>query len=209
MYRPRVSSFGGGGGRGVSSEGADGGQLLFGQTQKIAGEAGLIAMPTAADQSATAKAAVDAYMSARNGTPAGADALGQQTKIPGDFPEIDVKGDGLKDLNSPVDIGRAVNELMSQMGDMINQMFSAPMSAIGSLIGFLFKLFTEIFEGLGQALADMANAAASAFEDALKKQAEAAANAAAATPGLQPLELFNQAASTQTVATSLKNSAST
>ena len=207
MYRP-PSAGGGRSGPGVSADGCDGAQTLFGQAKGLAGELGLAG---GADQAAQAKAAVDAYMVARDGVSPGAEALAHNGQVPNEFPQIDLKGDGtgIRDGSSPLsEIGKAVSELMSQMGDMLNQMFSGPMGVLGSILGFLFKLFSEIAGSIGQALSEIANAVACAVEETWKKQMEAAASTASQA-GLQPLELYNQAAVTQTLSVALKNSAST
>lgn len=205
MYRPPAAS-GGRGGPGISADGYAGAESFFEQVKTVAGELKLAGLPTGAQESAAAKAAVDAYMSARNGFTSVNDAFFHEGKVPGEFPQVDLKGDaiGIKDASPLGDIGKAVTELMSHMGDMLNQLISAPTGILGSIIGFLFKLFTEIAEGIGTALSEAAQAIASVVEDAWKKQMEIASTAANQA-GLQPLELYNQAATTQTLSHALKS----
>ena len=209
MYRAPKAA-GRSGGFGVSGDGYDGAESFFEQVKNIAGDLKIPGMPTGASESAAAKAAVDAYMSARNGIVSPNDAFFHEGRVPNDFPKVDLKADmskGLGDANF-ADIGKAVTDLMSHMGDMLNQLVSSPMSVLGSLLGFLFKMFTEIAEGVGQALSEAAQAVASVVEEAWKKQMEMASSAATQS-GLQPLELYNQAATTQTLATALKTTTST
>jgi hypothetical protein len=209
MYRPPRAA--GRSGPGVSADGYDGAEKFFDQVKTIAGELKLPGLPTGAQESAAAKAAVDAYMSARNGITGPADAaIGGQGRMPNDFPQVDLKGDVAKvgDVSPLSEIGKAVSELMANMGDMLNQMIASPMGFLSNLLGFLCKMFSEMAEGIGQALSEAAHAIASVVEDAWKKQMELASSAANQA-GLQPLELYNQAATTQTLSHALKNTAST
>jgi hypothetical protein len=138
------------------------------------------------------------------------EAFFHEGRVPNDFPQVDLKSDMSKGMGDAHfgDIGKAVTDLMSHMGDMLNQLVSSPMSFLSSLMGILFKMFTEIAEGVGQALSEAAQAVASVVEEAWKKQMEMASSAATQA-GLQPLELYNQAATTQTLATALKTTSST
>jgi len=145
-------------------------------------------------------------MAARNGLVSSNDAFFHQGKVPGEFPSVDLKAD--VPTGSPLaDIGKAMGDLMSNMGDMVNQIVQGPMGMLGSILSFLMKLFTEVASSIGQALSEAAQAVASAVEDVWKKQMQMASQSA--NTGLQPLELYNQAATTQTMATALKSTSST
>lgn len=200
------------GGMGVSGDGYDGAESFFEQTKTVAGELKLPGLPTDAAQSAAAKAAVDAYMSARNGLVSSNEAFFHQGNVPGEFPAVDLKADSVGHVGgdaSPMsEIGKAVTDLMSHMGDMLNQLVTGPMGMLGSLLQFLAKVFTEMAEGIGTAVSEAAQAIATVVEDTWKKQLEMASTAANQA-GLQPLELYNQAATTQVLSTALKTSAST
>ncbi len=214
MPSPFYRGSGGGGksGPGVSGDGYDGAESLFEQAKTVAGELKLPFMPTEAQEAAAAKAAVDAYMSCRDGLVSANDAFFHQGNCPNEFPQVEINQNagaeiGLKDGASPMDIGKAVTEMMSNMGDMLNQMVSNPMGVLSSILQFLFKLFTEVATGIGEAISEAARAAAAAVDEALKKQMEAASQAA--QNGLQPLELYTQQATTQTLSHALKNTTST
>jgi hypothetical protein len=191
----------------VSEAGFEGAGTLFKQVTTIAGDMGIGCIPSVAEQSASARSAVDAYMSAKNGVAPGTEAF-QNGQMPNDFPKVDLKAEAGLDSSKMAELGKAVSELMTQMGDMFNQMVSGPMGIIGNLLNFLLKVFSEIVEGVGQALAEAANAIASVLEDAWKKQMELASTATSQA-GLQPLELYNQAATTQTLSLALKTASST
>jgi hypothetical protein len=210
MYRSPTSTARSG--PGISADGYNGAESFFEQVTRIGYELKIPGMPTPVEQAAAAKSAVDAYMSAKNGLVSSNEAFFQEGKVPGDFPQVDIKADvstGLNDASSPLtDVGKAVTDLMSHMGDMLNQMISAPMGILGAFLGFLVKLFTDIAEGIGQALSEAAQAIASAVEDVWKKQMEVVSSAASQS-GLQPLELYNQAATTQILSHALRNGAST
>lgn len=204
MPSPFYRGGGGGGGRsgpGVSEAGFEGAQTLFEQTKGVLGDMGCGFIPTNAEEAASAKAAADAYMSCRNGV-SPTDALAQQT-CPREFPDVQL-GDA---ASGPMDLGKAIGDLCSNMGDMLNQVMTSPMGMLGSFLSFLFKLFTEIASGIGEAIAEAARAAASAVEEAWKRQMELASKAA--EQGVQPLELYTQSATTQTLSHALKNTAST
>lgn len=204
FYRP--SSAAGPAGKGVSEDGFEGAQTLFEQLKGVAGDMGCAFIPSNAQEFASAKAAAQSYLAARNGlvTPEQA-LLGEN---PQGLPDVQVGTDGASlDANS-MDIGKAISDLVSNMGDVLNQAISNPIGFIGQLLGFLFKMFTDIAANIGEALSEAARAAASAMEDAWKKQMEMA-SAAAQDAGLQPLELYTQSATTQTLSHALKNGAST
>ena len=204
FYRSSTGG-GGGGGKGVSSDGYDGAESFFEQLKTVANELKLPFMPSGAAESAAAKAAVDAYMTARNGTLSPAEAFFYQGESPGEFPELEITQPG---TDSPIgDIGKALNDFMANMGDMLNELLTSPVGLLGSFLNFLFKLFTTVVQGISQVVQETARAAAAAIEDAWKKQMEMAS--AAGQTGLQPLELYNQAATTQTLSHSLKNTAGT
>lgn len=202
----RQSNGTGGGGAGVSEAGSKGAATLFGGAS-AALEGGKIPFaPTPADEAAAAKALVEAY---GGSAPASDAALSAHDALAHDaglnqFPDLEFSSDI---SGKPVDFTQALNELFSNMGDMINQFAASPMGFVGSLLNFLFKLFTEVATGVCEFLSELARAAAAAAEEMLKKQMELAA--AAGAPGLQPMELFNQAATTQTVSHALKTAPST
>lgn len=208
FYRP--SSGAGPAGKGVSEDGFEGAQTLFEQVKNVLGDIGCGLIPSNATELASAHAAAQAYMAARNGLVSPEQALlGQgpndlpQVQLSGDAAHLDASMDG-----APMDIGKAISDLMGNMGDVLNQAISNPIGFVGQLLGFLFKMFTDIAANLGEALSEAARAAASAMEDAWKKQMEMA-SAAGQNAGLQPLELYTQSATTQTLSHALKNGAST
>ena len=206
----RQSSGGGGGGGAVSEAGGKGALALFGEVKTAATDIQTTLFPSHAEEQAAAKAAADAYATARTG-PAGHEAALQgngQLDIP-DLQFGDGAAGATTDMGS-MDIGKAVSDMVSGMGDFLNQAINSPMGLLGSILNFLFKLFTEIATSTVEMLNEIAKAAAAAVEDAVKKQLEAAQSAAQNTAaGLQPLELFNQAASTQTLSTALKSTSGT
>jgi hypothetical protein len=204
MYRPPAASSRSG--PGISKEGYEGAESFFEQAKHLAGELHIPGVPGGSSEVASAKAAVDAYMAARNGMAGPTDTYFQHGRVPGEFPQVDLKADVA--TGSPLgDIGKAVGDLMSHMGDMVNQLVQGPMGMLGSILSFLMKLFTEVASSIGQALSETAQAVASAVEDAWKKQMEMASTAG--NSGLQPLELYNQSATTQTLSHALKNTSST
>jgi len=204
MYRPPAASSRSG--PGISKDGYDGAESFFEQAKTVAGDLKIPGMPGGSSEAASAKAAVDAYMAARNGMGSAPDTYFQHGRVPGDFPQVDLKADVA--TGSPLaDIGKAVGDLMSHMGDMVNQLVQGPMGILGSVMSFLMKLFTEMASSVGQALSETAQAVASAVEDAWKKQMETASTAGSS--GLQPLELYNQSATTQTLSHALNNTSST
>src|SRR6185295_17344090 len=156
MYRPPREA--GKAGAGVSADGYDGAEKFFDQVKTIAGELHIPGIPTGASETAAAKAAVDAYMTARNGVAPGNDAFFQQAHVRDGLPQVDLKADALGDGSPLADIGKAVSELMSNMGDMVNQMVQGPMGILGSILSFLYKLFTDIAGTIGQALSETARA---------------------------------------------------
>lgn len=203
FYRP--SSAAGPAGKGVSEDGFEGAQTLFEQVKGVLGDAGCAFIPSNAEELASAKAAGEAYLAARAGAVSPEQALlGQGPQ--GDLPQVQLGGDGAS--GSSPDIGKAISDLMANMGDVLNSAISNPVGFIGQLLGFLFKMFTDIAANIGEALSEAARAAASAMEDAWKKQMEMA-SAAGQNAGLQPLELYTQSATTQTLSHALKNGAST
>lgn len=190
LYRP--SSGAAKSGLGVSNDGYEGANTLFEQAKSVLGDIGSPFVPSNAAEASAGKAAADAYLASRNGT------------VPQEFPSVTLDESG---ASGPMDIGKALSEMMTNMGDMLNQVLTAgPMGILSQLMSFLFKLFTNIASGIGQALTETARAAASAIEEALKKQMEMAS---AAGQGLQPLELYMQSATTQTLSHALNNSTST
>jgi hypothetical protein len=213
----RASSGAGPAGKGVSADGYDGAESFFEQLNTVAGELGIPGFPTAAQQSLAGKVAVDAYMTARNGTLTPDQAFFYEGKVPADFPKVNFNNVDLKvDSSVPkLDLGtdtQALNNALSDFGsnfaDVLKQGLSSPMGMIGQILGFLFKLFTDVISQIGEALAETARAAASAVEDAWKKQMEMASSATENSL-LQPLELYTQSATTQTLSHALKNGAST
>lgn len=200
FYRSSTSP--GASGPGVTEAGAEGAQLLFEQVKGIVSGMGCTFIPTAADELASAKAAGDAYLSARNGHVAPDQSiLGQGS----DLPQMQLGDGAVTGMEGCTDIGKAISDLVSKMGDVLNQAITSPVGFLGQLLGFLFKLFTDIAGNISQVLSETARAAAAAIEDAWKKQMELAA-AAGTNAGLQPLELFNQAATTQTLSHAMKTS---
>lgn len=211
----RASSGAGPAGKGVSADGYDGAESFFEQLNTVAGDLGLPGFPTAAQQSLAGKAAVDAYMTARNGTLTPDQAFFYEGKVPQDFPKVDLNVDSVPklDLNGGIGtdtqaLNSALSDLTSNFADVLKEGLSSPFGMLGQLLGFLFKLFTEVIMQVSEALAETARAAAAAVEDAWKKQMDMA-SAATQTPGLQPLELYTQSATTQTLSHALKNGAST
>lgn len=196
MYRPPAASSRSG--PGVSGDGYDGAESFFEQSKTVAGELNLTP-----SESASAKAAADAYLAARNGNVTPDQAFFQQGKVPAEFPQ-DMH---ITDAKSPMgDLGKAVGDMMQNMGDMLNQIVQGPMGILGSVLSFLMKLFTEVAKGIGEAISEAAQAVAEAVEDTWKKSMQMASQAGTA---VQPLELYNQAATTQTLATALKSTTST
>ncbi len=201
LYRP--SSGPSKAGAGISNDGYEGANTLFEQAKGVLGDMGCPFIPSNGQEAAAAKAAADAYMSCRNGAVPSDGAFIQDSQCPKDFPKMAVDGTGAGSM----DIGKALSEMMGNMGDMLNQVMSAgPMGILSQLMSFLLKMFSEIASGIGQAITETARAAASAMEDAWKKQMEMASGAG---QGLQPLELYNQSATTQTLSHALKNTSST
>lgn len=193
---------GGGGGAGVSEAGGKGALALFGEVKAAMTDSNTPFLPSKADEAAAAKAAADAYAGVKNPLAAPKDAM-MQANADLDIPDLDL-GDGKSDMANTGDIGKAINDMVAGMGDLLNQAFSSPIGFIGSLINFLFKMFTELASTALDMLNEIARAAAAAIEDAAKKQLQAQSST-----GLQSLELFNQSATTQTLSHALKSGAST
>lgn len=212
----RASSGAGPASKGVSADGYDGAESFFEQLNTVAGELKIPGFPSAAQQSLAAKTAVDAYMTARNGTISPTEAFFNQGKLPADFPEMDLSVDSAPQLELSANvpgadsqtINNAISELSNSFADVLKTGLSSPMGLIGQLLGVLFKFFTEVITQISQSLAEIARAYAAAVEDAWKKQMEMTSTAAQ-TPGLQPLELYTQSATTQTLSHALKNAAGT
>lgn len=210
----RQSNGPGAGGAGVSEAGSKGAAALFGGAA-TAFEGGSLPFFAGADNSASAKALVDVYVQGVSapGTLCPQDAAPKQ--ILEGLPDLEFGSAGGAPaagtdlhLSDPAfaDLGKAVNEIVAGMADVLNQMSSSPMGFLSSVLNFLFQLFSQIARSITEILSEIARAAAAAVEDALKKQLEQAAQN---TQTLQPLELFNQTASTQTQGLALKSPAST
>lgn len=210
FYRPSSGASSGGGGGGVSEAGGKGALTLFGGAA-AATEVATPFIPSHANEAAAAQAAADAYASTKTGLAAGKDVLLQGAGAGQlEIPQLQLGDTQIADAGA-LDIGKAINDMIAGMGDLINQAIASPMGFLTSLLGFLFKLFTDIASSTVQMLNDIAKAAASAIEEATRKQLEAVQNSAQnlGSAGLQPLELFNQAASTQALSTALKSISST
>lgn len=202
FYRP--STGGGKSGPGISNDGYEGANTLFEQAKGVLGDMGCPFIPSNAQEAASAKAAADAYMACRNGTVPSEQAFLHESQCPKDFPDVALDGTGTA---GPTDIGKALGDMMHNMGDMLNQVMTAgPGGILSQLMTFLFKVFTEMASGISQAIMESANAAAAAIEEALKKQLEMASSAA---QGLQPLELYTQQATTQTLSHAMKTASGT
>lgn len=200
----RQSNGAGKSGPGISGDGYDGAESFFEQAKTVAGELKLPFIPTDAEESAAAKAAVDAYMGARNGNMSPTEAFFHNGEVPNEFPQVELSGEadgGITDSNPLQNIGKAFAELMNNMGDMFAHMLESPLGFLGSLLGFLVKLFTEIAGAISETMQEVARAAASVAEDAWKKQMEAIASS-----NPQSIEVFSKQATTQTLSHSLKNS---
>jgi len=73
-------------------------------------------------------------MAARNGMGSAPDTYFQHGRVPGDFPQVDLKADVA--TGSPLaDIGKAVGDLMSHMGDMSTSLCRAD-GILGSVMSF-------------------------------------------------------------------------
>ncbi len=192
----RQSSSLGGGGAGVSEAGGKGALALFGEIKSAVCDTQPGFLPTHAEEAASAKAAADAYAAARTGAAPDATMAGGAEKL--EIPELK-----LGEQAAPTDIGKAVQDMVSSMGEVLNQAFTSPLGFLSSLLSFLLKAFSEIVSNVLEMLNEFARAAAAAIEEATKKQLAALQS----EPGLQSLELFNSAASTQTLATALSRSA--
>lgn len=187
-------------GLGVSGDGYDGAESFFEQTKTLAGELNLPFVPNAAEESAAAKAAVDAYMGARNGHLSPTDAFFNHGKVEPTLPDVDIETETHSDLN----IGNNVEQFIDKLGEVLTEAISSPLGFLSSILNFLFKLLTEVATGITQVVMETARAAAAALEDTLKKQSENISQLNS-TNGLQPLELYNQSASTNILAHSLNN----
>lgn len=220
----RQSNGPGGGGGSVSDAGSQGAATLFGGGATAVeggafpfGHSGMKAeTKTMVNLAADAYGVPDASMAAAsepvsissestNGFSETGQA-GQLNNQMNELPEIDLGAEAGGKLETPADFGQAIQDLLSNMGDALNQMVNSPMGFFGALFNFLLQVFSEIAESIVEFLSQFAKAAAAAIEDALKKQFEMASKA---EPLLQPLELYNQAAITKTVSVSLKSSPST
>lgn len=205
----RQSSGPRGSGPGISGEGYDGAESFFEQVKNIADGLNLPFYPGQAEQSAAAKAAVDAYMTARNGGLSPSEALFHQGQVPSDFPKVDLTVDGssVSDLNSSSleapNLESAVSEFFSKVGDALGQLGGMPLGILGSLIGFFVKLFTEAIGQIASVITETARAAAAVVEDAWKKQMESSVRSGQVN--LQPLDQYLQKASTQTLNHSLNS----
>ncbi len=199
----RGASSGGGSGPGVSEAGGQGAVALFGEIKTAVNDAHSVFTGPSASEEAAAKAAADAYA----GTNA---AVPEKLEVQQDFPDLELKNDiGARSQELDFsELGKSLTEFFNNMGDMLNQLASNPIGFLSSLLNFFIKLFTDMAAGLSQALAEAARQAAAACDELLKKQLEMANEAIQHTTGLQPLELFNQQATTQTVSHALKNTAS-
>jgi hypothetical protein len=162
-------------GSGVSSEGYDGAHTLFDKVNAIAKEMHLV--PTVGREAAEAasKSAVEAFQAARDGIVNPHDAFfgKEAAAVPKEFPKVEFTG--INDAKpAGADgalghVGKAINELMSNMGDMVSQIVQGPMGMLGSVLGFLTKLFTEVATNIGEAIGDTAQELASSVEEVMKK----------------------------------------
>lgn len=208
-------------GAGVSSDGYDGAQGFFKNVKALAGELHLL---PAFDPNVSAKAAADAFLACKNGVVSPQDAFFHEGKVPNDFPQLNldhaaqppmVRTDagqlqnGTKSFSKLGDslsqTGHGIDQLMSNMSQMMQSVFSGPAGIIGSMIGFLSELFTSIAKAVGEAITEFARAAESVAEETWKKEIEQMSSIAHGSGGTQSLELWNQAATSQTLAHSLKN----
>lgn len=73
-----------------------------------------------------------------------------------------------------LDVGKAVGEIFSKIGEMLTSAMSAgPMGILGGIFQFLMAIFSQIIDGLSQAIQETARAAASLATEAWKKQMSA------------------------------------
>ncbi len=80
-----------------------------------------------------------------------------------------------KGLDGGLDMGKAVGEMFSKMGEMLTAAISSgPMGILGSIFQFLMAIFSEIINGMSQVLQETARAAAALANEVWKKQMEAA-----------------------------------
>lgn len=84
----------------------------------------------------------------------------------------------ISDASSPTgDIGKAVTDIMSKMGDMIGSMLQGPMGFLGGLLNFFLNIFSQILSTIGHVMEETARAAAALAADAWKKHLEMATGA--------------------------------
>lgn len=207
------STGGGRAGAGVSSEGYEGASQFFKGLKTIACQLNLPFLPTGEEMHAAGKASAEAYLNARNGFSA-TDSFSQTGKMPHEFPRMEISGhnvamdktSGLGGAKSELsDLGQGLTDMLSKMGDVLNQVVTGPLGILSSLINFLFKVFSDISSTIVQALNDAARAVAATVEDAWKKQLQTAS--AGAGTHLPSLELYNHSASTQILGQALSQSA--
>lgn len=187
----RQSNSMGGGGAGVSEAGGKGALALFGEIKSAVCDTQPAFLPTHAEEAAAAKAAADAYTTAKTGF-SPLDSVGTNSEL--EIPDLK-----LSEQAAPGDLGKAIQDMISSMGEVLNQAFANPIGFISSLLSFLLKAFSEIVTSTLEMLNEFARAAAAAIEEATKKQLAAVQSGA----GLQSLELFTSSATTQTLATAL------
>lgn len=210
----RQSSGAGSSGPGVSADVYDGAQGLFKNTKAIA--TAFHFLPEF-DMNTSAKAAADAFLACSNGSVSAEDAFFHQGNVSGDIPQLNLvnPSDAGQLAHEPKSIsqlaqsmsetGHGLDQIMSNMGHLLEHFFSGPTGFIGALIGFIAEIFTSISTNVCEMLIRIAEAAESIAQEAWKKEIEMMSSTMA-NGGTQSLELWNQAAATQTLAHALKNS---
>jgi hypothetical protein len=162
------------------------------------------------DMHASGRAAAAAFMDAQSGAVSAEEALFHHGNVPQEFPQVDLEQTAQAAAAKPdlasslLESGHGVDQLLSNLGQFMQNAFSGPAGIIGSLIGFIFQVFSSIAEGVCHALAELARAAEALAEETWRKSIEQMSTVASSGGG-QSLELWNQAASTQTLAHALKS----
>ncbi len=195
----RQSNGPGGIGQGVSGDGYDGAESLFEQIKTLADELNMPFVPNGSEQAASAKAAVDAYMTARNGTLSPVEAFFHEGKVPNEFPQVGVSGCsqmGGAELDGDK-IQNFASEFLNQFDGLLKELSGNPLVFFASILGFLLKLFTEVANHIGRALQEMLRAASALVEDSWKKQLACSSGSLSI---LQPLDLQLQHATAQPAA---------
>ncbi|MBX9570033.1 MAG: hypothetical protein K2X77_14130 [Candidatus Obscuribacterales bacterium] len=105
-------------------------------------------------------------------------SAGIESATPGGTVETLHQVDANSISDGGLDMGKAVGEIFSKMGEMLTSaMSSGPMGILGSIFQFLFAIFSQIIDGLSQVIQETARAAAALATETWKKQMAAAQGA--------------------------------